>query len=602
VSLKNNGTVEKYLVRDPHLLETLSFNSPVLNPVLNLLNAGVGLVRFTSLKNPTFWMKQLPAEMAAAMLMSGVKHGGGIRGAANMVKNITTSMLGTNNAAKQLERQGLIVGPHDYVDKMHSSYEGFEQQKHPLNPTRLPVIGKALGKIGEVSEKLGSSVDEGIRAHIYESALKDGKDLGLTGQDLTDYATHKARTFVNFSAKGASEYANTYRKAWVFAGAGLNGLDALIKGATGYGLNRKEAIEARKLFWTRAATMGAAATAWNLYQMSTNPNYAKIDENDQDSGLIFDIKPITGYDGFFKIPLPWDAGFVVNQLPTLVTRGLLGALGDKDGIPPEEMWRRIRKGVMDNVLPPMPIGFDENMKPLINAPTALAPIVETIMGYNPRQGGPLESGQSQRLSPEMRGRDVTPIGQWLSNTATEIGVPMSPVMADHLLRGYLSEYYGMANSVINMAMGPAENAPISALEGVMPTNPVKQYPFLRNFVTNPNKISHINEAYEATAAAEQEHGTVTKLFSSGAESRFNEYIQRPESRAYEEFASEYRKYRQELSENNQALDVIRNAKMPLKEKADNQKLLMENLEHISEGVRELEKQRIAREKAIREGE
>jgi hypothetical protein len=527
LTLREGGRDKTYIIEDPHLLEILSFTRPLMHPVLNMLTTGTHLIRTTALQTPSFFLRQLPGEMASAVLLSGTEHGNilkpsnwlGSKVIGSMIKNMAYAMApplarkaagkGNKTAAEILESHGLIVGIHDFVDQLSHSFEGLEKPKSLLDASRLPVIGKPLGAVGRGLKTVAGSIDAGVRAHVYEMAMLDAKENGLKGDAAETYAVNRARQFINFSASGSSDKVNLYRKAYLFSGASLNSLDALVKNATGYGLSKKEAAVAKKMFWTQTLTLGAMTMGYTAWSLMNNPEeYEKFIRDEANINRLL-IPHVKTPDGTSIAPtIPFEAGFWGVTMPTLATISLFKALGHEVGLDWKDIMQRGWKQALTTITPPLPFDINEKGALRFHAPSGIAPVVETISGYSAYRGTNIESASQLNLPSELRESKSSPIANWfadaINSVSGERGTKISPAKVDYILRGYFSDYYGMANAVIHSAT--SEKGNIHKALGVVgietptkPENPkaiVEDYPILRSILTNPNKILEVGKAFD----------------------------------------------------------------------------------------------------------
>jgi hypothetical protein len=587
LTLRDDGRDKMYIVKDPHLLETISFTRPLMHPVLGMLTTGTDLIRSSALRTPSFFLRQIPGEIASAVMLSGTKHGNilrpsnllGVKVVWSMVSNMATSMAGKNSAADVLERHGMIVGIHDFVDKLDHSFEGLEKPKSLLDPTRIPIVGKPLGKIGEGLKKVAGSIDAGVRAHVYEMAMLDAKDLNLTGEAQKSYAVNRARQFINFSASGSNNSVALYRKAYLFSGASLNSLDALIKNATGYGLSEKEAKVAKQMFWSQTIALGTLTMAYTALSLINNPEeYEKFirDEANINRLLIPRIKTPDGTG--FAPTIPFEAGFWGVTMPTLATISLFKALGKEVGLDWTDIMQRGFKQALSTVLPPLPIDMNEKGEIRVHAPSGIAPVVEAISGYSAYRGTNIESSTQLHLPNELRDSKSSPIANFfaaaVNSPSWEGGPKLSPIKADYILRGYFSDWYGLANAVVNSATteeGLAHRA-ASAVGVDLPSHPinpksvVEDWPVLRSIVTNPNKIVEVGKAFDFAEELSSQKAAFKYFKDRGNVEELEDFVDSPYRTQAMGFSDKVSKLRNELSDYKKKEELIAGQKMGVAEK------------------------------------
>lgn len=501
VKVMENGEEKHYVIDDPDLLHTLAFVRPELHDfVQNFSRKFTEMVRFGALKNPGFWGKQLFLEPLTANMYTGMNtivHPG------QAVYNLLKIATGTSKESKTLERHGLDVGLHDYSHKMAMSYKDLSGRTAYHD---LVGRGSKFRKLVKTWDNIHNSVDEAVRISIFKAALKEGKKEGLSGQLLEDYAADKARTFVNFSAIGKSQFIHNYRATIAFSSAALNGLDAIMRNATGYGLNAKEAAKVRKIFRRRAMVTTAAALGYSLAQAAYNPDYAANGDTQDQLGSIL-VPVAEGRD--LKLPVNWDVGTLFFTLPQIFVRTMMLNAVNKAHMTPSQATTEALKALRENVLPP--VHFAEWSNPLI----------ETITNTSFRTLDKIDTPGAQRLEPEARGRFTSPIGQFISSTLSDIGVPLSPKAADNLGRGYFANMYDIANSLADVLSDKNKGMAKDWTESFM-----GKTTGAGKFFTNPYKVPGANPIYEAADRA------------AVANSTYNDYVKNREDEALNKFKSD----------------------------------------------------------------
>jgi len=143
---------------------------------------------------------------------------------------------------------------------------------------------KPRGKFKELLHRLEGitrASDLSVRKAIYDQTIKETNDQLL--------AQTRAREFINFRRRGASDFVGAMVTTIPFFNAYIQGMDVLYRAASGAdsssSVNR---AEARKMFWNRAATVLALST---LYAMGKSDD----DDYQGDSRLLFKDGERYGY-------------------------------------------------------------------------------------------------------------------------------------------------------------------------------------------------------------------------------------------------------------------------------------------------------------------
>jgi hypothetical protein len=125
---------------------------------------------------------------------------------------------------------------------------------------------------------------------------------------------------------------------------------------------------------------------------------------------------LPGVDQAVRIPIPFEVGYIFKALPEAVYNSMQSKQGAEDA---KKAWVTIAKNVI-------PGGSSYGM------PQAIKPVLEAAFNKSFFTGREIESRHEQQLLPEERFRENT------SELAKLVGgtAGVSPVMLDHLVRGY----------------------------------------------------------------------------------------------------------------------------------------------------------------------
>jgi hypothetical protein len=193
-------------------------------------------------------------------------------------------------------------------------------------------------------------------------------------------------------------------------------------------------------------------------------------------------------EGFIKVPVPYEVGFLFKTLPEVAIRGLAGNATGK------EMIKSYYDGFMHN----LPTGG-------VPVPQAVKPALEVITNYSFFTGNPIESIGESRLPVEMRGRNASETAKFLSKSGLGL-VGLSPAKIDALVQGYLAEAgsfgFTLADSLVTTVQGKETTS----------KNLAKQ-PFFKSFLTDPNSNKAVADFYQIEQTANQvaqEFSTMTK--------------------------------------------------------------------------------------------
>lgn len=518
----DNGEERHYKVQDPDLLQMFAFNRPEMAGWVNALRPVTAMQRTAFLKNPAFWGTQLFLDPLYANLTAGAKsliHPG------HALVNLMKIWAGRSEGAKALERHGVDIGYQAYAGKKSLSYAqtGEATQFHELFGKR-----SAFRKTMNMLDRIHNSIDEATRVSVYNAVKKDGKKLGLTGQDLEDYAVQRARTYMNFAARGRSQLLNEYRAVTAFSSAAINGADALMKNYKGYGLNEKEGAEVRRIFRNRLMAGMAAGMGLTLAQLNAS-------NGKQDGDLFEQLTSIDTGLGF-KVPMKWDVGALIYGLPkvfvmtTMLDATNPNSLTANQGV--KAAWELIRK----NMLPP------------IHLPDAINPAIEAAFNFSTDEWDAIESAGAMRYAADARGRSNSFLGEFFGNL-----LGMSGKKSDFVGRSYLGKFYDYTNAIADEFTG--------RMEGMPGADKKLEKAIIGPFYKDEDRVSGADRIYDADERAGQEVAAFNKFRDSNKE-KFAEFKNDPERMAYRKAAPALRYARERLSAYEKQISQVMDSKLP----------------------------------------
>ena len=393
-----------------------------------------------------------------------------------------------------------------------------------------------------VLDRVHNSIDEATRVSVYNAVKKDGKKMGLTGQELEDYAVHRARTYMNFAARGRNQLLNEYRSVTAFSSAAINGADALMKNAKGYGLNEKEAAEVKRIFRNRLVTGVALGMGLSLAQLNAS--------SDKQEGDLFDQLTSIDTGMGFKVPMKWDVGALIYGLPKVFVMTTLLDASNPNSLTASQGVKAALELIRKNMLPPM------------HLPDAINPIFEAGTNFDWDSLEPLESAGAMRYSADARGRSSTFLGEFFGNLFGSSGK-----VADHVGRSYLGKFYDYTNSIADMMTGRMEGMP-GADKGLVKA-------IAGPFYKDEDKVTGADRIYTADEIAGQEVASFNKFKTSNKE-KFEEFKNDPKRMAYRRAAPALRNARERLSAYEKQISIVMDSKMPKEAKEARIRQINEN--------------------------
>jgi hypothetical protein len=517
----DNDGVVSVILENPNDLAAFQMLSYELGPLMKGLSATTQALRAGALINPMYWIKQLIRDPIHASLVAN----SGIVTPFHAAKEYINVLANNSEEAKLLATRG-VIGQVDSTIELSKFLDQVGAEK--ANPT---MMSKLMHKVMQMHE----ASDAATRVAIYKKAYQEAIASGMSKEDATNLAVHKARESINFSVRGNSKTLNALRHMIPFFSASLTSIDTLFRAATGYGLNPEEKRAAQVLFAKRAATMAVLSTAYAM-MLQDDDDYNKLPDNVKDNNWLFP-SPIGSEHTFVKIPVPFEVGFFFKTIPEVSVRYMAGNSTGK------EVLASILKGIQHN-LPGEAV-------PL---PQAIKPGIEAITNYSFFTGRPIEGMSDQGLPVEFRGAHASEFAKTLSSLGlSEIG--LSPAKIDHLIQGYMAE---LGTSTANMA-----SAAVNAATGKEPpTKNLEQEPFFKSFLTNPNTSKAATDYYDIAHNAQETVNAFNRLKKEGLVEEAQAMLQDEEKKKLMAAAPALRRVQEQMAKIRASMNFIeQNQKM-----------------------------------------
>ena len=468
--LADNKGVVHVIVDNPVDLAAFETHHYELSPLLKFFGGATNVLRAGALINPMFWIRQLIRDPIHAALVAN----SGITTPFHSAKEFINVLANNSPEARILAERG-VIGQYDSTLDLHTYLEQTGKEQLPKGN-----LNKLFHKLMQIHE----ASDASTRIAIFKKEKEAGLNKGMTEEQATNFAVMKARESINFMIHGNSKSLNALRQMIPFLSASITSLDTVYRAATGYNLPPAEKAAAQKLFKQRAALMLGSSIAYAML-MQDDDEYKKLPDYIKDNNWL--IKNPLG-EGFIKVAVPYEVGFLFKTLPEVAIRGLAGNSTGK------EMLKSYKDGFLHN----LPTGG-------VPVPQAIKPALEVITNYSFFTGNPIESIGESRLPIEMRGRNASETAKFLSQSGLG-AIGLSPAKIDALMQGYLAEAGTFSFSLADQL--------ITTVQGKEPTskNLAKQ-PFFKAFLTDPNSNKAVADFYQIEQTANQvaqEFSTMTK--------------------------------------------------------------------------------------------
>lgn len=236
-------------------------------------------------------------------------------------------------------------------------------------------------------------------------------------------AAYEARDLMDFSQEGAWPAVRFLIRVVPFLNARLQGLDKLYRSGakpavlTAFGKGTDSDRVAAARFSTVAGALALASIALYLANHD-DEEYRKLEDWQKDSFWFFRVG-----DNAFFVPKPFEVG----AISTLAERLTEQMVDDKASgkLLRERLWAMVTQTF--------------SFSPV---PQAFQPALDVYSNKDAFTGRPIESPGMERVSPTLRARATTTAPAQLISEATSVlgdNLTLSPLQADHLIRGYLGQ-------------------------------------------------------------------------------------------------------------------------------------------------------------------
>ena len=460
IAFKDKGQEHYYDIHDKDAMFALMGARPITNPLIKNFRKVSNIARMTMVMNPLFWFRQVIREPLTASFVGRT----GVITPFDTLKEIGKIVAGKSARYEDLKRRG-VVAAQDVITDPAEFIKYVQKDKGFLS--------KGLDHIKKIHE----AVDGATRAVVAERAYQDAISKGLSEEDAQNLAAIKAREIINFSKQGRNETIRAIRAVTPFFGAALNGLDVLAKAAAPERigkLSKAEAMEARRMFYSRAAMIALYSTAYAL-AMSDDEDYLKS----PDRALNWLIPTGEKDTPFIKAPIPYEIGFFVKTLPELLALANMGAITTKKAV------SEAGKAVSETIIPPMPMIY------------AIKPALEAAMNFDFHTWRPIESAAEHGLMTHLKDKRASEVTKEVAKKLHESGIDMevlSPDRMEHVLNGYFGQLWSITRAASDMVLYDGPEKP----EKILADYPIIGGAFSRG--TKDTAVSDFYDVYNSVKA------------------------------------------------------------------------------------------------------
>jgi hypothetical protein len=417
------------------------------------LAAVSNVLRKTVTVLPPFALKQVTDDVQRAILTSGVQNPGALLYMAmtNFPKLALAEIRGIQHpAVKEFGSTGL-TGEFDF------------STGKPAQSLLKDLGYKPRGKFETLLHRLEGitrASDLAVRKAIYDQTMKESNDRLL--------AETRAREFINFRRRGASDFVGTMVATIPFFNAYIQGMDVLYRAASGKDSSSSvDRAQARRLFWSRAGMMVAFASLYAMGKDDEDKDYNEMDLRVRDSNWIL--------PGGYKIPVPGELGAIFKVIPERVVEYY-----KRSGTPQEqEAFEAVRTALS--------FIAEQYVGRVVPVPQAVKPLLEAWANKSFLTGRELEGYHHKTMDPSMRRTESTSeLAIAIANFSRDtVGAEVSPIMIDNALRGYFGSTAALTTAITDSMLNPTRV-----------DRPLHKWALLSNYLYDPVGTRQMTEFYE----------------------------------------------------------------------------------------------------------
>lgn len=442
-----------------------------LPAVIKSMALPANVLRSFVVRNPAYAVRQVIRDPLNAWLTTGTD----ATPVLSSMKELATMVAGRSEAETKLMEAGAISS---------NIYAGDEQDMARFLKDMAAgksMWEKAVGKL----DALALQGDAATRAVIY----KDSLAKGMTEQE----ALLRTLESMNFSRRGVSPSMQALSIMIPFFNAQIQGLDVIYRAMKG-DMPFSEQLAIREKMVRRGLLLAAGTIAYAA-MMEDDEAYKRARPQERYANWFVYVP---GIDEPVRVPIPFEMGFLFKALPEAVWNVAVQ----------DDQASKAAKGIGALAMQTIPFSL----------PQAIKPVTEAVLGKS-FYGGDIESQREKEMLATERYRDsTTEIAKMIGAVTGNVGV--SPIMIDHLIRGYTS---GLGVAIVQLA-NPILASDTRA-EVQQPTTKISKQPFIGGLFQPVEGRGTLDEAYDRMQEIRQTKGTYNKLIEEGKRAEAQAFAQ-----------------------------------------------------------------------------
>jgi len=516
VSVYENGKTVRYYVKDPFLHDVMvgSFDGQgPLEGITKVFALPAKILREGVTRMPDFLLANTTRDAILSWLTHGTSSNP-ISATTDSIKRIFNDTMAREEGGKSTQQRLTKAGAVGGLELKDVDLKGIEKRfsRKISSAGSVPeILTKTWDLLGDVGNFSESAARQRVFERTYDRELirfrKQGKEKGLTGEALTQYAdTHatgqaafQAMEVLNFSRRGNSPMLRFLTATIPFLNARIQGMDVLYRNAyNGENTLGVDPDEAKRALMHRASLVFGAGVLYSLMHGIDDDDFENEAEYRRNDNWLISLGPLaTESNKYIAIPIPFEAGILLKVLPEQLVRL---ALGESTG----EGLRAVRHSIANTLA----------FNPL---PQAIRPLVEQTTNYNFFTGQPIVPFYMEKMDQAQQYRGSTSALARVTGNLLPEWAGISPLEIDNLMRGYIGSGWNYIDLVTDIVI----NRPAFGLTDNV-GELVTQKPFFRRFLVNNLGRGYAEDYYRMKDEVSRVVTTVNKLKTRDP-SRVNEY-------------------------------------------------------------------------------
>ncbi len=429
-----NGRREMYQVHDPLLYDALTFAdagagnlAKALGPLFPVLRAGAAMLRLGATYTPGFtlanWLRD--QFVAGVQSRSGyIPFADGIRGAYHVVRHTREYQDWVANGGRF---SGITTSNRDSLRGALEELTGEDRAAalaliDPRNLARG--YARMMDAINEVAEE----------------ATRMGEYLRARGRGLTPTAAvNRAKDVtLNFSRGGA--VSRTLNAMIAFFNVGMQDFDKVMRAFADPTAMRtpegRREIAAAYLRGTMMVTVPSVLTWWMGKDDEELQNLAEWRKN---YFWNINLRP------FLEGVMPGQPHYIVSFPKPFLVGAVFGTQVERAL---DQWYGNDPKGVLHGLQNSWSYTLFHG--DIVSLPSIVGPMMEMRMNYSTFSGGPIVPQRLQGLPAQMQFTNTTSgLARAVGESAASVGLEVSPIMVDHLIRGHFASLGGLSTDAID---------------------------------------------------------------------------------------------------------------------------------------------------------